>query len=197
MSENLILPDDPRPTRADAVKNHQILISTARRLFDEHGVEVVTMTEIAKEAGVGKGTLYRHFSDKAALCHELIDQQMRELQERTLNYLRATPDPLEGLHWFMEQAIGFVDHNMELLCEASNHAAVSMLEHPAHLWWRQTILGLLQRCDVITDTQYAADLLYVALDVQTIQFQRTALGYSMERLLDGLHQTLDSLLKPS
>ena len=119
MSDNLILPDDSRPTRSDAVKNHALLLETAQRLFKEHGVEAVSMTAIAEAAGVGKGTLYRHFENKAVLTHVLLDEDMRDLQTRSLRRLQQEGDPLDDLHWFLEQVVRFVDRNEELLCAAS------------------------------------------------------------------------------
>lgn len=52
--------------RSDAQANRALLIDTAARLFVQHG-DAVSMRSIAKEAGVGMGTLYRHFPDRDAL----------------------------------------------------------------------------------------------------------------------------------
>src|SRR3954463_5721727 len=97
MDDNLIFPD-PRPSRADAVKNRQLLMQTAQRLFADKGVDAVTMENLADAAGVGKGTLYRHFpKGKVELCQVLIDQDQRDLQDRTLKRLREHGDPLLDL----------------------------------------------------------------------------------------------------
>lgn len=197
MDNDLIFPDDPKPTRADAVKNRALLLETAQRLFSEQGVEVVSMSAIAEAAGVGKGTLYRHFDNKAELVHVLLDQDMHDLQTRTLRRLNQNADPLESLRWFLEQVVRFVDHNRELLCVASQEGIESTLSFPAHLWWRQTIRGLLLRLEPAPkiDIDYATDLLYVMLDIRTVYFQKSHLGYDTERILDGLNATV-SLLTP-
>ncbi len=85
--------------------------------------------------------------------------------------------------------------NDAMLCEASNHMSVSILQHPGHLWWRQTIHGLLQEIAPPGDLDYTADVLYVMLDVQTLRFQRYTLGYDLERILDGMVTTIDRLLQ--
>ena len=114
MNDNL-LPLDPRSSRSDAVKNHELLLQTAQRLFAQEGVEAVTMSAIARAAGVGKGTLYRHFTDKAALCHALLDQEQKDLQEHTLRRMRNHPEAArDNLRWFVEQVLLFVTHNEEL-----------------------------------------------------------------------------------
>ena len=194
MTDDLMQPD-PGPQRADAVKNRERLLETAQRLFAEQDVETVTMTAVASAAGVGKGTLYRHFSDKAELCHALLDQEMHDLQERALRRIRNHPGtPEANLRWFVEQVMRFVYGNDALLCEASYHAGVSILQHPAHLWWRQTIHGLLRQLDPPGDLDYSADVLYVMLDVQTQRFQRHTLHYDLERILRGLMATVDRIL---
>jgi AcrR family transcriptional regulator len=66
------------------------VLDAAERLFREHGVEGVSMDAIAAEAGVGKGTLFRRFGDKAGLAVALLDERERALQEAIL----AGPPPL-------------------------------------------------------------------------------------------------------
>jgi AcrR family transcriptional regulator len=193
MADDLLLPDN-RPTRADALQNRELLLATAQALFDAQGVEVVTMAAIAQAAGVGKGTLYRHFENKGDLCQALLDEDQRKLQERTLQRLRQDDDPLKLLRWFLREVAQFVEANQALLCTHSGEAAVPLLTHPAHLWWRQTIHQLLTRLDAPGDIDYAADVLYMMLDVHTIYFQQHHLGYDLERIHDGLMQTLLKLI---
>ncbi|KPV48990.1 hypothetical protein SE17_35115, partial [Kouleothrix aurantiaca] len=71
-----------RPQRRDARENREALLAVAKRLFAEQGVEATSMAEIAREAGVGQGTLYRHFADKAAVCQGLIGEDLDAFQER-------------------------------------------------------------------------------------------------------------------
>ncbi|MFD3993395.1 TetR/AcrR family transcriptional regulator [Streptomyces sp. NPDC058583] len=59
-----------RPLRADAERNRQLVLATAGRMFAEHGIGV-TLNEIAREAGLGVGTVYRRFPDLQALIDAL------------------------------------------------------------------------------------------------------------------------------
>lgn len=190
MTEEPLLSLTPHPSRSDAVKNRALLLETARALFSEQGVEAVSMSAIAEAAGVGKGTLYRNFENKAELCHALLDQDMRELQERALLYMRQQFDARATLSWFLAEVARFVIRNSDLLMVNPG----LMLAHPAHLWWRQTIRGLLTRAGAQGDIDYLADILYVMLDVQVIRFQRAGSGYTPERIIDGLHQALALIL---
>ncbi|HWW90841.1 MAG TPA: helix-turn-helix domain-containing protein [Solirubrobacteraceae bacterium] len=71
MSELL---DPDRPMRADARRNHARILQAARELFAGEQPEV-QIDEIARGAGVGVGTVYRHFPDKEALMGELVRQR--------------------------------------------------------------------------------------------------------------------------
>ncbi|MBZ0275007.1 MAG: TetR/AcrR family transcriptional regulator [Anaerolineae bacterium] len=185
-SDDLLIPDS-QPNRADAVKNRRLLLDTARRLFAEHGVEAVSMTAIAEAAGVGKGTLYRHFESKGVLCHALLDTQQRDLQDRCLSYFRANmDDPRECLYWFLGRVVEFVDEYAELLSVRVRDSGLTTLSHPAHFWWRQTVRGLLERLNPTYDVEYVTDVLYIMLDAHVIHYQRHTRDYSPGQLVDGL-----------
>src|ERR1700712_2346757 len=66
-----------KPLRADAQRNFDKIVETARAMFREHGADA-SLDEIAKRAGVGPGTLYRHFPTRDAL----IDAVMRDWADR-------------------------------------------------------------------------------------------------------------------
>lgn len=193
MDEINILNSDPRPSRSDAVKNRELLLDTANRLFNAHGVESVTMSQIAQEAHVGKGTLYRHFKDKTELCYALLDQEMRDLQNSTLRMLRQEAEPCVALRQFLENAARFVARNDDLLSAGDDGGTRTFIQHPAHLWWRHTIRGLLAQLNPAIELDYATDVLYIMLDVNAIRFQRRHLGYDLPRIIAGLNATLDRL----
>lgn len=180
--------------RADAARNRERLLSTAQRLFAEQGVQCVTMSAIAKEAQVGKGTLYRHFSDKAELCRALLDTDMRALQQETLARLQSDVAALPMLRWFLGHTAAWVLQHADFLCEVAAQSEGEMLHHPAHLWWRQTILALLQRLALPGDVEYTADALYLLLDVRTLLYQQEVQGYDLQRITDGLHEVLGRLV---
>jgi AcrR family transcriptional regulator len=194
-NEPLILLEE-RPTRADAVKNRDLLLRTAAELFQIHDANVVTMSTIAQAAGVGKGTLYRHFASKTDLCHALLDEDQRDLQNRTLLRLRNQHPPLDDLRWYLEQVVDFVIKHLPLLSvmgEASG--GQTSLANQAHIWWRQTIRGLLGRAGISGDLDYQADTLYVLTDPQTIRFQMTLYHYDQARIVAGVLYVMEQLTR--
>jgi AcrR family transcriptional regulator len=63
-----------RPQRADARRNHERILKAAKKVFAEQGIEA-QMDDVASRAGVGVGTVYRHFPTKDALMGELVAEK--------------------------------------------------------------------------------------------------------------------------
>ncbi|HEU4704027.1 MAG TPA: helix-turn-helix domain-containing protein [Conexibacter sp.] len=85
-----------RRLRADAVRNRAKVLEAARAAFAEHGAEA-QMEDVARRAGVGVGTVYRHFPTKQALAEALIEERF----EHTIAFVRelidAEPDPWRAI----------------------------------------------------------------------------------------------------
>ncbi|MEU3177122.1 TetR/AcrR family transcriptional regulator [Streptomyces albidoflavus] len=79
---------DQRPLRADARRNRERLLVEARRAFAAHGTDT-SLEEIARRAGVGIGTLYRHFPHREALLSAVFADAVGELLERARELLEA------------------------------------------------------------------------------------------------------------
>jgi AcrR family transcriptional regulator len=92
-----------RGSRRDAQRNRALLIAAARESFAEHGVDA-RLDEIARRAGVGTGTLYRHFPTREALVEAIFAERVGEflaLAEAGL----AEPDAWAGLVGFLEATL--------------------------------------------------------------------------------------------
>jgi len=78
-----------RPRRADARRNYDRLLDTARQVFAERGADA-SLDEIARRAGVGPGTLYRHFPNRAELLSAVLADWVEDIRG-------AADGPLAGL----------------------------------------------------------------------------------------------------
>ena len=105
-------PLPPRRPRADAERNRLRLLEAARAAFTT-GTESVTLDQIARDAGVGIGTLYRHFPTREALVEALYRQELAELCARAGELLRALP-PEAALRAWMDQFAEFVAAKREM-----------------------------------------------------------------------------------
>ena len=88
-----------RPLRADARRNRERILASARAVFAESGAEA-QIDDVARHAGVGVGTVYRHFPTKQALLAELVRQTFRLFTGWAREALEAGGEPLaliEGL----------------------------------------------------------------------------------------------------
>ncbi len=92
----------PRPMRADARRNYERLLAEARAMFTEHGAET-SLEEIARRAGVGIGTLYRHFPNRETLMEAVYRDQVRELARLARELTEALP-PDRALEQWMRSA---------------------------------------------------------------------------------------------
>jgi AcrR family transcriptional regulator len=86
----------PRPMRADAQRNYQRLLSAAAEVFTENGADDASLEEIARRAGVGIGTLYRHFPTRQALLEAVYRDQVEAVRARA-EELVDSESPAEAL----------------------------------------------------------------------------------------------------
>jgi AcrR family transcriptional regulator len=88
-----------KPMRADACRNRQSVMEAAREVFAEQGRDA-QMTDIASHAGVGVGTVYRHFPTKEALIEAIAADKFEDLSEKGEQAL-ANPEPWESFRDFL------------------------------------------------------------------------------------------------
>jgi AcrR family transcriptional regulator len=138
-------PAAPRE-RADAARNRERILKAARRLMRRKPLDSICMDAIAEEAGVGKGTLYRRFPDRAALAHALLDEDARELQDRALAgfELGPTAPRVEHALTLLGALFDFaLDHSAVLLAANAQHRG-ARYDHPAYAWQRSLLSGHLR-----------------------------------------------------
>jgi AcrR family transcriptional regulator len=120
-----VKPDVPPRERADAARNRARVLEAAARLFADAGDRHVTMEQVAREAGVGKATLYRRYPDVASIALALLDEHERELQEQLL---RGAPPlgpgapPAERLAAFYAAMVALLERNGHLALAAETGA---------------------------------------------------------------------------
>jgi AcrR family transcriptional regulator len=107
-----------RPKRADARRNYEKVLAAAREAFAEGG-ESTALEEIARRAGVGIGTLYRHFPNRQALVEALYVGEVDDIC-RSADAL-ADADPWEALSGWFERFIGYIATKQALANELLNY----------------------------------------------------------------------------
>ncbi|MBL8907732.1 MAG: TetR/AcrR family transcriptional regulator [Rhizobiales bacterium] len=92
--------------RADAERNRQHLLEAAKLAFTEHGPDT-SLEEIARQAGVGIGTLYRHFPNRDALLADVYRHALKQLADAA-PALAAKEPPLEALRSWMRLFVDYI-----------------------------------------------------------------------------------------
>lgn len=95
-----------RPLRADAQRNRDRLIETALEAFTNEGADA-TLDAIAKRAGVGIGTLYRHFPTREALVEAVYRNELAKLCDAVPDLLRTLP-PHEATRTWMDRFVEYM-----------------------------------------------------------------------------------------
>jgi AcrR family transcriptional regulator len=96
-----------RSTRADAVRNRQTLLAAAAEVFVASGVDA-PIRQIAARAGVGLGTIYRHFPTRADLITAVYRHQIEACAEAGPNLLAGIDSPLEALRRWIDLFVDFL-----------------------------------------------------------------------------------------
>ncbi|WP_152364555.1 TetR/AcrR family transcriptional regulator [Microlunatus speluncae] len=153
-----------RPERADAQRNRAKVLAAAERLFAERGATDVSMEDVARAAGVGKGTLYRRYPNRAALAVAMLDEHERRLQERMI----SGPPPLgpgapaaERLAAFYAAMVELLDRHLQLALAAETGAA--RFRTGAYAFWRLHLQVLLRDAGAADPGDALADVLLAPL----------------------------------
>lgn len=116
-TDRIVVPG--RPLRADARRNYDAILTVAAKAFRENGVNA-SLDDIAKRAGVGPGTLYRHFPNRECLVAAALVENRVTLAER-FHELKNADDAGAALHtWMltMAQHIGTFDGLPDTVAQA-------------------------------------------------------------------------------
>jgi len=134
----------PKPLRSDARRNRERLLEVARSAFAADGLSV-PLDEIARRAGVGPGTLYRHFPAKEDLFEAVLQDRLQSLADEA-RALRDAPDPGAALLGFIDRLIAEAALKRDLvdaLASAGTELSAGLAEIGARI--RAGIDGLLVR----------------------------------------------------
>lgn len=98
--------------RADAARNRQAILEAAERLFDEQGLDAVSMDAVAAAAAVGKGTVFRRFGDRKGLALAVMERREAALREA----VASGPPPLGPGAPPADRLVAFMEEVAALAC---------------------------------------------------------------------------------
>lgn len=183
-----------RTERRDAAENRQRILDTAIRLFEQFGVEQVSMNQIATEAQIGSGTLYRRYRNKGELCLDLIKDSVVLVFEDIETYLKEniTEPPANRIRGILSLFIRFRESKAQLLkgvedSESTNRSK-NITQSPLYKELHQILVDLFDEMieDGNRNNTFKADILLAALRSDTYLYQREVRKYSPEEILEEL-----------
>ena len=174
------------PLRADAARNRDKVLAAAERLFAEHGPSCVSMDAVAAEAGVGKGTLFRGFGDRAGLVLALLTELERRLQEDVIRGpapLGPGAPPVERLIAFGQRLLRHHADYGELLAAAE--ASGARYRSAPFAFYRTHVSVLVRQAAPDADWEYLTDVLLAALGAEHLAYLRRVREMDEERMAAG------------
>jgi AcrR family transcriptional regulator len=190
------LPVLGRQPRADALRNRRKVLDAAESLFSCRGVGNVSMDDIAEAAGVGKGTLYRGFGDRAGLAYALLDRSGVDFQE---GFLRGPPPlgpgapPRERLIAFFAGLAAHLDEHLELVADAEAGAAGARYRQGPYVAYHAHAAMLLGELDPRLDAQCLAHVLLAPFGAELLLHMRAGLGFDRKRINGATTAIVDGL----
>lgn len=177
----------PRPMRADARRNYEKVLAAAREAFAEGGT-ATSLEEIARRAGVGIGTLYRHFPNRQELLEAVYVDEVEALAQSTAELQQLPP-------W--EALVGWVDRLQRYIVakKALSQELAEYLDHDAALFSvcrkalydsGRPVVERAQADHVLRDDVSIEDIVHILLGIAKMTSEPGQLDHFTQITLDGL-----------
>jgi AcrR family transcriptional regulator len=189
-----VIQDEP-PLRADAARNRDKVLAAAERLFAENSASCVSMDAVAAAAGVGKGTLFRGFGDRAGLVLALLTEHERRLQEDLIRGpapLGPGAPPVERLLAFGERLLQHLAQHGELIAAAEGR--LDKYRTGPFSVYRAHVALLVREAAPDADWEYLTDTLLASLGANHVSYMRRVRQMTEERLAAGWADVVRRLL---
>jgi AcrR family transcriptional regulator len=190
----------PRRPRADAERNRARLLDAARAAFAS-GREPVTLDQIARDSGVGIGTLYRHFPTREALVEALYRKELADLCASVEDLLAALP-PDRALRAWMDRFADYVTAKREMAdalravfatgAVTVSHAREQLAEAVAAVFDADAAAGREGSASTLRDDVRPEDVVAMVVGC----FTATSLAGGREQLARMFDLLLDAVRRP-
>jgi AcrR family transcriptional regulator len=195
----LLSTDDARPPRrADAKRNYERILAVTRRLVADRGLDEVSTAEIAAAAGVGKGSVFRAFGDKAGIARALLDDDERRLQEHILTGpppVGPGAPPAERVAAFAAAYCGFLERNAPLVLVSDAHP-LRRYEVGAQVGWQMHVTALVRSVEPDGDAEATASAVLALLTPERYLYAVTGAGWSHDRFTTTTVEAVRRLTSP-
>ena len=186
----------PVRERADAARNRKRVLDAAAALFAERGADSVSMDDVARAAGVGKGTLYRRFGDKSGLAAALLDDRERELQQAIISGpppLGPGAPPEQRLIAFVAAYLIYVAAHLDVVAASQQSRPGARFDIGAHRLWRAHLVHLFEEGGA-RHSRTGPEVLLAALSAEQVRWWLTDQRRALRPLIRELQAVAQALL---
>jgi AcrR family transcriptional regulator len=192
-----------RRERADAARNRRAILLATEELLSRLPPEQISMDQVAAVAGVGKGTVFHRFGNRAGLMRALMQERAMALQQAVVDGpppLGPGAPPRERLLAFIDGVIEVVSRNKGLLAALDHAEAVIQARipddepPPLHALWHRHIANLIHETRFDLDADLTAHLILASLHSDPIQRLLTTEG-GADRLSSALKAIITAVLR--
>ncbi|MBB4930469.1 AcrR family transcriptional regulator [Lipingzhangella halophila] len=189
-----------RKERADALRNREAVLAAADALFARsESPRGVSMDDIAAAAGVGKGTLFRRFGDRAGLVRALFQARIEPLRQA----VETGPEPLGPATAPRERVLALLDavlrlklDNRHLSLALEEDGTTSPYEAGHYTWWHGTLQESLRRLPGVADSGFTAHALLAATRADLVEYLASHERMPPEEMRDRLAAYAAAVLGP-
>lgn len=178
----------PQPERADAARNRQKIVDVAIRMIAERGPDQLSLDEVAREAGVGVGTVYRRFRDRVGLLWGLIDERERRFQAAFITGpppLGPGAPPADRIRAFLAALVDRVADQLDIMVVLELGAPKARFDGPYRVHHTH-LSGLLAAVRPDADARFLADALLAPINAHLIRHQRDVRGLPLQAVKTGV-----------
>ncbi|MFF0520775.1 TetR/AcrR family transcriptional regulator [Actinomadura nitritigenes] len=186
----------PPAERADAAHNRRRILRAAAEVIATRGAEAVSMDEVARAAGVGVGTVYRRFGDRARLVYAVIDDRERDFQAAFITGpppLGPGAAPSQRVRAFLHALADRTEAQADLLLMAESDPPDARFRDGSYGLYHRHLAMLLREIRPDADAAYLADALLAPLAANLFLHQRRMRGMPLDRIKAGLDALAASL----
>lgn len=188
-----------RLQRSDATRNRERILLAAEELYAVRPALEVSMDEVADAAGVGKGTVYRRFGNRAGLAEALLDRKERALQEAVLEGpppLGPDGEPEERLRSFLYRILDLVIEHQDLHILAGG-PTLDRYRKPLYQFYVTHIRMLIEQLAPAADATFLSHALLASLDAVLCAYLRVDENLGRSRIRTGLDQLVEGISRIS
>ena len=179
------------------------VLSAAKGLCIQKGVNAVNMHQIAQAAKIGQASLYRQYKNMSDICADIVREESCVLIDETKKYLIATngkESSLDKLYQVIVKFVAYLEHRVDWICEVTRASTnYRPIQSPLYQWMRKICTELLLEAvekSEITEVDVPFTVESILGTLNNIDDQLLYQGYSIERILAGIKRIyFDGLIK--